>query len=687
MMKSIVRTAVVGVILTAGWSGIAFAQGGTNGPAHAIAMHGTPKYAADFTHFDYVNPDAPKGGSVVQFGGATFDSLNQFIVNGDQAAGLGFIYDGLTVAASDEAFTRYCLLCETIEVPEDRSWVEFVLREDAKWHDGQPVTVDDVIFSYEILTTAGHPFYKFYYGDVASVEKTGERSVRFDFSGTTNLELPLIVSELTILPKHYWEGREFDDSTLEPPLGSGPYRIANVDAGASITYERVEDYWGVDLPVNVGQNNFGSIRYEFFRDPQVAREAFKGGDLDFWTENQSKAWATAFDTPAVEDGLILTEEAGHNRSAGMQGYVLNTRRTKFQDSRVRQALSYAFNFEWTNKELFYGAYTRTDSYFENSELASSGLLADAGEEEREILEGYRGQLPEELYTDVFSVPFSEADEDSDRANIALGGDLLTAAGWVVQDGFRVHEETGEQLTIEILLVSQQFERIVNPFVENLKRMGVDASARLVDVAQYTRRVEEFDFDTLITTFGQSLSPGNEQRNYWGSETADLNGSRNLAGINDPVIDELIELVISAPSRESLVQRTRALDRALLWGHYVIPNWHVPHDRIAYWDKFGKPDIYPARGVQFNAWWVDAGKANSLDDRQAAGGGDGDADTPTEVVEEVSEETAQDSTEETAEISETPESDTDDGGLNMVWIAVAVAFLIGLMLLIRRRKSS
>lgn len=603
MIKSITAATVIGFVLTIGHPDAAFAQGGTNGPAHAIAMHGTPKYSTDFTHFDYVNPDAPKGGAVVQYGGATFDSLNQFIVNGDPATGLGLIYDSLTVASADEAFTHYCLICETIEVPDDRSWAEFVLREDATWHDGRPITVEDVIFSYDVLTTAGHPFYRSYYGNVAHPEKTGDRSVRFTFSDATNLELPLIIAQLTILPKHYWEGRNFDESTLEPPLGSAAYRIASVEPGSSILYERVENYWGQNLPVNVGQSNFGSIRYEFFRDRQVAREAFKGGDIDFWVENQSKSWATAFNIAAVENGEILREEASHNRSAGMQGYVMNTRRDKLQDRRVREALSFAFNFEWTNKELFYSAYTRTNSFFANSELASSGLLANAGAEEREILEGFRDQLPSELFSSVFAVPVSSATSESDRNNLILGGNLLTQAGWVVEDGVRVNQLTGEKLSIEILLISQAFERIVNPFVENLKRMGVDASARLVDPAQYTRRLDDFDFDIIITTFRQSLSPGNEQRSFWASETADLNGSRNLVGVSDPVIDELIELVIAAPSRASLIERTRALDRALLWGHYVIPNWHVPHDRIAYWNMFGKPDFNPESGVQFNAWWV------------------------------------------------------------------------------------
>ena len=554
-----------------------------------------------------------------------------------------------------------------IEVPDDRSWVEFVLRDDARWHDGVPISVADVIFSFETIKSV-NPFVGAYWANVTSVEQTGEHSVRFEFSGDTNMELPLIIAELNILPKHYWEGREFDETTLEPPLASGPYKIAELNAGTSITYERVEDYWAADHPVYVGQNNFGVMRYEYFRDRDVAREAFKGGDIDFWVENQSKAWATAFDTPAVESGLIVKENFGHNRGAGMQGFVINTRREKLQDRRVREALSYAFDFETTNADLFYGAYIRTDSYFENSELASSGLFADAGEEEREILELYRGQLPDELYTDIFSVPTTTGEVGSARENVGRGAELLTAAGWPIVDGKRVNGATGETLEVEILLVSPAFERIVLPFVSNLERMGVAASARLVDAAQYSNLLENYDFDLVITTFGQSESPGNEQRAFWGSEAADQPGGRNLIGLKDPIIDQLSDLVISAPSRESLVQRTRALDRALLWGHYVVPNWHVPYDRLAFWDKFGWPDVTPDRGVQFTAWWVDEAKAEALaqaDIGDPIGVGDTDTGAPDDNAED--------------------EPD-DSGNNNTIWVALAVGVLIGFLLFMRRRKT-
>ena len=595
----------------------ALAQG-TNGPAHALAMHGTPKYAAGFEHFDYVDPNAQKGGTQVSaVSPGTFDSLNPFILQGTPA-GVGIIYDSLMTSSVDEAFTEYCLLCETVETPDDRSWVEFVLRDDAFWHDGTPITVEDVIFTFETLLAQGRPFYRFYYGDVAGATKTGPRSVRFDFSNP-NPELPLIMGQLTVLPKHYWESRDFSKTTLEPPLGSSAYRISRVEPGRTIEFERVEDYWAADHPTEVGFNNIDVLRFEYFRDRTVAREAFKSGDIDIWIENSSKDWATAFDTPAHRGGLLITEEFPHQQTAGMQGFVLNTRKAIFDDRRVREALSYAFDFEWSNQNLFYGAYTRTDSYFDNSRLASSGLLKDADAEEREILERFRGQLPEDVYTKAFSVPKTDGSGSRGlRPNLRTARGLLEEAGWVVREGRLVNRETDARFEFEIMLVSPAFERIVLPLARNLERLGIDVNVRLVDVAQYQERLESYDFDVIVSTFGQSLSPGNEQRDYWSSAAAERRGSRNYIGVNDPAIDELIELIITAPTRESLVQRTRALDRALLWGHYVIPNWHIPHDRIAYWDKYGKPEtVTTLRGAVTGAWWIDSAKEASLADRRSS----------------------------------------------------------------------
>ena len=594
----------------------AFAQGGTNGPAHAMAMHGQPKYGPDFKSFDYVNPNAPKGGTIVLGAIGSYDTLNNFIVKGTAAAGLGLMYQALTAGAADEAFTQYCLICETMEVPDDRSWVEYTLRPEARWQDGEPITVDDVIFSLETLREKGVPFYRSYYRDVTKAEKTGPRSVKFTFGGGVNLELPLIMGQLTIIPKHYWAEREFGDSTLDPPLGSGAYRIKELDPGRSITYERVKDHWSARLPVNLGLSNYDIVRYEYYRDATVALEAFKGGDLDFRSENVSKNWATAYDIAAVTEGLIKKVEIPHQRAAGMQAWAFNTRRTMFSDPRVRRALAYAFNFEWTNESLFYSAYTRTDSFFDNSELGSSGLLSDAGAEEREILERYRDRLPPELFTEVYVPPASDTSRAADRNNLRTASDMLTEAGWVVRDGKRVNAETGAPMDFEILLISPSFERIALPYAKNLERLGIDARVRTVDTSQYVNRLDEYDFDMVVSSWGQSLSPGNEQRAYWSSAAADRSGGRNLLGIKDPVIDELIELVISATDRDSLVQRTRALDRALLWGHYLVPNWHVPHDRWAYWDKFERPEVTPTRGAQFFAWWIDADKEASLPERKS-----------------------------------------------------------------------
>jgi microcin C transport system substrate-binding protein len=596
---------------------------GTNGPAHALAMHGEPKFGPDFKHFDYVNPNAPKGGTRISDATGTFDSLNPFILQGNPA-GVGLIYDTLMVQSVDEAFTLYCLLCETVETPDDRSWVEFTLRDDARWHDGKPVTVDDVIFSFNALRDQGRPFYRFYYGSVAEVAQTGERKVRFTFSGKPNPELPLILGDLTILPKHYWETRDFSKTTLEPPLGSGAYRITDVKPGRSITFERVPDYWGKDHPTQVGFNNIDTVRTDYFRDRTVAREAFKGGNIDIWIENSAKEWATAFDVPPVRNGQILKKEFPHERTSGMQGFVFNLRKPIFQNPKVRQALTLAFDFEWSNANLFYNAYTRTDSFFDNSELGSRGLLKDAGAEEREILERYRGKLPEQVYTEVFQPPATDGSGARGiRSNLRQAAKLLKEAGWQVKNEKLVNAETGEPFRFEILLVSPAFERIALPFKRNLARLGIDASVRLVDTSQYQNRTDARDLDMVTGSWGQSQSPGNEQRDYWSSSAATANGSRNLIGISNPVIDELIELVITAPTRESLVQRTRALDRALLWGFYVIPQFHLSVDRIAFWDKFGRPEKIPLLGEAANisAWWVDPAKEAALGRRaNSANGG-------------------------------------------------------------------
>ncbi len=589
------------------------AAAGEAKPGHAMAMHGEPKYGPGFKYFDYANAEAPKGGKVRLAAIGTFDNLNPFILKGSgtTAAGVGRLFETLATGSLDEAFTNYGLLAESIETPEDRSWVAFTLRGEARWHDGEPVTPEDVIFSLEILKTKGHPFYRAYYANLERAEKVGPRKVKFVFSGGENRELPMIAGQLPILPRHYWRGRDFEKTTLQPPLGSGPYRIESFEPGRFITYVRDADYWGADLPVNLGMNNFDIIRHDYYRDTTVALVAFKAGEYDFRLENVSKDWATAYDTPAVRQGLIKKEEIRHQRPTGMQAFVFNTRKAIFKDPRVRRALAFAFDFEWTNKNLFYGQYVRTRSFFSNSELASTGL---PGAEEMKILEPLRGKIPDEVFAKVYSPPASDGSGNI-RDNLRRAFKLLKAAGWTFKDRKLVNADTGQPFTFQILLGSPAWERIALPFTRNLKRLGIETKVRTVDTAQYRKRTDEFDFEMIVDAFGQSLSPGNEQRDFWSSAVADLPGSRNTIGVKDAAIDRLIELVISAPGRQSLIHRTRALDRLLLWGHYVMPHWHIQSFRVAHWDKFGRPGVNPKYGLCFECWWVDQAKEAALASRR------------------------------------------------------------------------
>ncbi len=576
--------------------------------SHGIAMHGDLKYGPDFAHLEYVNPEAPKGGEVRLSAVGTFDTLNGYTLRGVAASGLGLIFDTLLYHSSDEAFSEYGLLAESVEVPDDRSWVAFTLRPQARFHDGTPVTVDDVIYTLETLKTKGHPFYRSYYGSVDKAEQVADRKVRFHFTGGENRELPLIIGQMPVFSKRYWADREFDATTLEAPLGNGPYRVSAVDPGRSVTYERIPDYWGSDLPINRGRFNFGRIRIDYYRDRTVALEAFKAGEFDFHQETNSKEWATAYDVPAVRDGRIVLEEIPHENPTGMQAFVFNTRKPIFEDRRVREALGYAFDFEWTNEHLFYGSYARTASYFSNSELASTGLPTP---EELAILEPFRDRLPADVFEREYKPPVTDGSGNI-RGNLRAAIRLLKEAGWTIRDQRLTNVATGQAMEFEMLLVNPAFERVVLPFKKNLERLGIAMKVRTVDSAQYQKRTDDFDFDMIIDVFGQSLSPGNEQRDFWSSDTATRPGSRNTAGIRDPVVDELIELVISAPDRQALVHRTRVLDRALLWGHYLIPNWHSRNFRVAYWNKFGRPEINPKYALGFlDTWWVDPKKAARL----------------------------------------------------------------------------
>jgi microcin C transport system substrate-binding protein len=567
-------------------------------PRHALTLYDEkPKYPADFSHFDYVNPDAPKGGTLRQAGFGSFDSLNPFINKGVAADDIGLVYDTLTTNSLDEPFTVYGLLAEKIEKGPNNEWVRFHLRPEARFHDGEPVEAEDVVFTFETLISKGAPHYRGYYADVEKAVVEGPRRVRFDFKHAGNRELPLILGQLPVLPKHWWDERDFTSGSMEPPLGSGPYRIERVEAGRSVRYTRVDDYWGKDLAVNRGFYNFDHVQFDYYRDNTVALQAFKAGHFDYWLETSAKNWATAYDTEAVRDGRIIKEEIANHNPQGMQGFIFNTRRQHLQDVRVREALALLFDFEWTNRQLFNGAYTRTTSYFDNSELGSSGLPS---EEELSILEPLRGQIPDEVFEKPFELPQTNADgmirEQQRRAY-----ELLTAAGWKIEND-RMVDADGKPVKLEFLLVQADFERVLLPYKRNLAGLGIDLEIRRVDVSQYINRLRSRDYDMIVSGFGQSSSPGNEQREYWHSASADNPGSRNFIGLKDPAIDTLVEKLIAADSREELITRTRALDRVLLWGHYVIPNWHIKTWRVAYWNHLAHPETTPRYDIGLMTWW-------------------------------------------------------------------------------------
>jgi len=575
---------------------------------HGMSMFGALKYPLGFNHFEYVNPNAPKGGLVRMEARGTFDTLNSFTIKGSSAAGLGLIYDTLMESSRDEAFAEYGLLVESALVANDLSSVSFMLRKQARWHDGKPVTADDVAFSLDTLKSKGAPFYRFYYANVEKAEVLSPHKVKFIFKGRKNRELPLIIGQLPILPKHHWQGRDFERTTLEPPLGSGPYKIGKVDPGRSITFERVADYWGRNLGVNKGRYNFDAIRFEYYRDTTVALEAFKANAFDFRQENTAKVWATQYIFPAIANGKVIRETLANNNPTGMQSFAFNVRKSKFQNRRVREALALTFDFEWANKNLFFGQYTRTRSYFSNSELAATKIPTGS---ELRFLEPLRGQIPAEVFTKEFKLPETDGSGRS-RRQLRQAKRLLETAGWFVKDGKLTNGETSEVMVLEFLLVNQGFARIVAPIQRAMERLGIKVKVRVVDSSQYINRIRNFDFDVIVGSWGQSLSPGNEQRDFWGSAAADRPGSRNYIGIKDPAIDKLIDHIIFASNRGELVAASRALDRVLLWNHFVIPNWHINSYRIAYWNRFSRPAIKPKYGLGFSdTWWVDEAKDKSL----------------------------------------------------------------------------
>ena len=569
---------------------------------HGIAMHGDPKYGLNFTHLEYVNPNAPKGGAV-KFGSyGSFDNLNRVAFKGSKAAGLGYVNDTLMRRVWDEAFTMYGLIAEYVEMPEDRSSITFYLNPKATFHDGSPITRDDVLFSLETFQNKGTPNQKKTYGKVISTEMIGDNGIKMTFVDNEDKELPLIVAGfLPIIPKKFYSNIDVTKTFLDIPLGSGPYAIDNVDPGRQITYTRVKNYWAKDLPVNKGLYNFDKIIYDYYKDSNVLVEAFKVNEYDFRREYNVKRWLSEYNFKAVQSGEVVLEEMNNDRPVGMNGLVLNTRKEIFNNRKVRLALSYAYDHEWINKTIYQNAYVRTDSYFDNSPLASSGLPS---EQELELLNPWKDQLPKEIFTENF-VPPSTDGSGNDRTNLLKAKNILEQEGWIIENGKLT--KNGKEFTFEFLIVSPSDEKIALAYQSNLKKLGITMEVRTVDSSQYQARLLNYDFDIIKRYWGVSLSPGNEQQFYWGSEVGKKDGSRNYAGIDSPVVDALIKNLINATDREELTTAIHALDRVLLWGHYVVPLYHSNKDRIAYWNFFEYPDKIPLYGIVIESWWLNKDK--------------------------------------------------------------------------------
>ena len=577
---------------------------------HGLSAFGDLAYPADFQHFKYVNPDAPKGGtfSLVGWGGVTtFDSLNNYILKGDAAQGLELLFDTLMTRAADEPDAMYGLVASSAEIAADGMSVTFKLRPEARFSDGSQLTAEDVVFSFDTLKTRGHPIYAQTLADVVNAEALDPHTVRYSFKGSLIRDLPLTVAGLPILSKAYYRAHDFTQTTLDPPLGSGAYVVGDVKQGRTISYKRDPNYWGKDLPVNRGRWNFDEIRFEYFRDRTAGMEGFKAGAYDFREEFTSKVWATEYEFPAIRAGKVKKEVLPDETPSGTQGFFLNTRREQFKDPLVRQALDLAFDFEWTNRNLFYSLYTRTQSYFENSSMKADGEPSSA---EKSLLEGLGHPVSPEALGPAYVPPVTDGSGNI-RDKLQEAGKLLDQAGWTIKDGKRVNDK-GEQLKLEILNFEPAFERVTAPFVKNLQMLGIDATMRMVDPAQYQRRLKSFDYDITTERYQMRNTPGVELRSYFGSDAAKMDGSLNLAGISDPSVDALVERVIAAKSRDELETAARALDRVLRAGHYWVPHWYKASNDIAYWDKFSRPEIKPRfdRGI-LDTWWYDTAKAAKL----------------------------------------------------------------------------
>jgi microcin C transport system substrate-binding protein len=589
-----------------------FARAADTVTSHGISLYGDPlKYPAGFSHFDYINPDAPKGGTVKLSTIGTFDNLNPFILKGisfirfsNDFMKSGELFDSLMGGSLDEPLTAYGLIAESVEYPPDRSWMIFTLRPEARFNDGSRIAPEDVVWTYETLVAKGHPSYRVILADVAKAETLDDRRVKFTFKSTTDRELPMTVASLPVLPKKWWEGRDFSQPILEPPLGSGPYRMAKVDPGRSITWERVKDWWAKDLSIARGIANFDTVRVDYYRDTTVLFEAFKAGQIDIHEENTAKEWATAYDFPAVRAGLVIKEQVNHEVPQGMQSFIFNTRRPLFQDIRVRRALGYLFDFEWYNKSFLYDSYKRTKSYFENSDLAARGLPQG---KELELLDKYRDRVPETVFTTEYQPPVYDGSGNI-RDGVREALRLLKEAGWSSKDGKLVNDKIGQAFEFEFLNDEPRLERAILPFLKNLERVGIVGRLRNVDNAQYENRRRDFDFDMITLRWGASLAPGTELRQEFGSAAAATPGTPNVAGVANPAVDELIEMAIAAKTRADLVPIVHALDRVLLNNYYVIPNWYSGMYRVAYWNKFKKPPTQPKYASMpasvFGMWWID-----------------------------------------------------------------------------------
>jgi microcin C transport system substrate-binding protein len=567
--------------------------------SHGITLFGELKYKQGFRHFDYVNPDAPKGGKLTLYTTSAFDNLNPYILKGVSAPGMEMVFETLMTGSMDEPQSYYGLLAESVTLADDRSHMDFTLRRNARWHDGKPVTAADVVYSFSLLKEKGHPTYRILYKPISEVVALGTYQVRFEFSDTTQRDLPLYAATMPVLPKHYYESVTFDKTTLVPPVGSGPYRVSKVDQGRSISYARVEDYWGKNLPVNVGRYNFDKIRYDVYRDETVSVEAIKSGEYDFREEYIARNWATAYDIAAVRDGRLIKEKIPHKIPRGMQAFLFNLRKDKFSDARVREAIGLSMDYEWMNKTLFYGAYDRSRSFFQNTDFMAEGLPGDG---ELKLLEPHRDALPPALFEEPFAIPQTDG-SGYPREQLLKAQRLLNEAGWVMRDGKRVNAQTGEVLTVEFMMRQRTFEKVVGGMIRNLEKLGIEGVFRYVDDSQYQKRIDARDFDVISIWWNLGIFfPGNEQLSFWHSSQAEVQGSNNLSGMESEAVDAVLAALSSSHTLEDLTSAARALDRVLLWQHVVIPHWHLSAWRVLHWDKFGKPAIDPPYGMAIDAWW-------------------------------------------------------------------------------------